>query len=295
MFALKNIWKGKPDLSERDQEISQTVPISSCDSECGSCTTKFPPSVKVDDGDIYKSAQPTGLHFIVPTSKADWAHDATGTSNTIENKISQWIGKHGADFVKEGSVKVSASSLPFDSMDPRCYKGEVNDVLILPYFVWIKKVDLDNVFPLLNELIPILIKSRDDKISPPTEIQRFKIEIAVEQAYVFLCSHRTRDKRCGITAPLMKKEMDHRLRELELYRDIGDDRPNGVKVCYVNHVGGHKFVANVQVYMKTGEIIWLAKCNPANAIPIIDETVLGGGKVWSKFVRVVQKTKGIEW
>jgi len=280
---------------KRDEEISQIVPLSSSNAECDGCYTKFPSCVKIDDSDIYNSAKPTDVHFIVPTSKSDWAHDATSTPNTVENAIVSWKDKYGDKIIKGGNFKVSTSSLPFDSMDSKCYKGEVNDVLILPYFVWLKKIDVVNVDSILNELIPVLMKSRDEGLELPKEIKGFKLEPALEQAFIFLCSHKTRDRRCGITAPLMKKEMDMHLRDLNLYRDITDDRPNGINVQFVNHVGGHKFAANVIIYMKSGEIIWLAKCNPANAKPIIDETILGGGKVWGDKVRVVQKTKTVEW
>ncbi|CAM9022686.1 hypothetical protein WICANDRAFT_35995 [Wickerhamomyces anomalus NRRL Y-366-8] len=295
MLGLSKFF-GKNNTDKRDQEISSILPLSSCNAECESCPTKFPSGLKIDeDSDIYNSAKPTDVHFIIPTSKTDWAHDATSTPNTVENAIVAWKDKYGDDIIKDGNFKVSTSSLPFDSVDPRCYKSEVNDVLILPFFVWLRKIEYQNVDQVLNKLIPLLIKLRDEGSELPKKIDNYRLFPAIEQAFIFLCSHRTRDKRCGITAPLMKKEMDAHLRDLELYRDVCDDRPNGINVSFINHVGGHKFAANVIIYMKTGEIIWLARCNPANAKPIIDETVLGGGKVWGDLVRVVQKTKSVEW
>lgn len=89
--------------------------------------------------------------------------------------------------------------------------------------------------------------------------------------------------------------MDFRLRETGNYRDYGDEREGGVHVVFVNHVGGHKFAANVIIHLRSGETIWLAKCTPKNSVPIIDETVLGGGKVWGDLVRMVQKDKSIAW
>ncbi|GMF06184.1 unnamed protein product [[Candida] boidinii] len=114
-------------------------------------------------------------------------------------------------------------------------------------------------------------------------------------AYVMLCSHKTRDKRCGITAPIMKKEFDLHLRELDLYRDISDNRPKGVNVIFINHVGGHKFSANVLINLRSGEDIWYAKCSPLNVKPIIDETILNHGKVFPEYVRIVQKYNPINW
>lgn len=33
-----------------------------------------------------------------------------------------------------------------------------------------------------------------------------------------------------------------------LYRDLHDERPGGVGIYFISHVGGHKFSANVMVY-----------------------------------------------
>lgn len=278
-----------------DEEISKVVPLSDCSHDCASCSTTFPSSVKVENGDIYNSAEPTACHFIVPTGQSDWAHDATSTPGSVENNIVRWIEKSSAGLFDNGSVKCATSSLPVDLMDPKAHARERGDVLILPFFVWLRKVDAANVSGVLTELIPELIEARENSTEPPSQVQGYTVDKSTSRAYVFLCSHRTRDKRCGVTAPLMKREMDYRLRETGHYRDVGDETPDGVHVTYVNHVGGHKFAANVIIYLKSGEIIWLAKCTPANAQPIIDETVLGGGKVWSDLVRVVQKERAIQW
>lgn len=295
MNFLQSIFK-KDHSAERDREISEVVPISECSHECESCTTKYPSSVKIDTSeDIYNSAKQTACHFIVPTGQSDWQHDATSTPHSIENNIVQWIEKESSGLFDHGSVKCSTSSLPIDFMDPKAMERQRGDVLIMPFFVWVRRVDAENVGAVLSELIPQLIKARNEQAQPPAEVQGYAVDNTEARAYIFLCSHKTRDKRCAITAPLMKKEMDARLRETGNYRDIGDDSEDGVHVSFINHVGGHKYAANVIIYLRTGEILWLARCTPATAKPIIDETVLGGGKVWGDLVRVVQKEKAIEW
>lgn len=293
MNALQNLFK----RTNRDEEISKIVPLADCSHDCVSCTTKFPSSVKIEDIDMYNSAKPTACHFVVPTGKSDWIHEATSTPNTVENAVVQWIeSKHSKGlFTTEGTIKCSTSSLPIDLMDPTCVNGERGDILIMPFFVWLRAVDAGSVCDVLTEVIPKLIAARANDSEPPTEALGYKLDKSPAHSYIFLCSHKTRDKRCGVTAPLMKREMDNRLRDTGHYRDVGDDSAGGVHVSFTNHLGGHKFAANVIVYLRTGEVLWLAKCTPANAKPIIDETVLGGGKVWGDLVRVVQKNKGIEW
>ncbi|KAL9093157.1 MAG: hypothetical protein Q9159_000516 [Coniocarpon cinnabarinum] len=65
---------------------------------------------------------------------------------------------------------------------------------------------------------------------------------------ILLCSQKTRDARCGQSAPLLKREFERQLRPLGLYRDLDDDRPGGVGIVFVSHVGGHKYSANCLIY-----------------------------------------------
>lgn len=284
-------------IDPKADEISKTVPLSDCSHDCQSCSTTFPSSLSISKEDMYNSAKKADLHFVVPTGKSDWEHNATSTPNTVENALSKWAGSKASEVcLPNGNIKVSTSSFPLDISDPRALKGQVNDVLVLPYFVWVRKIEHTQVDSVMSELVPILIQKREEgAVDIPKRIQGLLIEPSPALSYIFLCSHRTRDKRCGITAPLMKKEMEYRLRETGNYRDVGDDRPDGVHVTFINHVGGHKFAANVIIYLRTGEMVWLAKCSPKNAQPIIDETVLGGGKVWTDLVRRVHKEKSIQW
>lgn len=69
-------------------------------------------------------------------------------------------------------------------------------------------------------------------------------------AVILMCSHRTRDARCGQSAPLLRKELERHLRPLGLYRDLHDQRPGGVGIYFINHVGGHKYSANMMIYRR---------------------------------------------
>lgn len=124
-----------------------------------------------------------------------------------------------------------------------------------------------------------------------------------------MCSQRTRDARCGQSAPLLKREFERLLRPLGLYRDQHDERPGGVGIYFISHVGGHKFSANIMVYRRAdvvrkerdgeaeegvdgaklserkgeggtlgegAQCIWLARVRPEDCEGIIKYTVLQG-------------------
>ena len=117
-------------------------------------------------------------------------------------------------------------------------------------------------------------------------------------ALILMCSHRTRDARCGQSAPLLRKELERHLRPLGLYRDLHDERPGGVGIYFINHVGGHKYSANVMIYRRQGSIksgqektasadgepmhgeavqgIWLARVRPEDCENLVKYTVLQG-------------------
>ena len=127
---------------------------------------------------------------------------------------------------------------------------------------------------------------------PPT----YSIKACPHRAIILMCSQKTRDARCGQSAPLLRKEFERILRPMGLYRDLQDERPGGVGVYFISHVGGHKYSANVMIYrrqgpetqssagdMTEGELndeavqgIWLARVRPEDCEGIVKFTVLQG-------------------
>lgn len=122
---------------------------------------------------------------------------------------------------------------------------------------------------------------------------------------ILICSHATRDARCGQSAPLLRRELERHLRPLGLFRDLGDERPGGVGIYFINHVGGHKYSANMMIYRRAeprrsvqeqmanggtdaavggktttegeaAQCIWLARIRPEDCENLVRFTVLQG-------------------
>lgn len=304
-MGLLDIFKSSKGHTEELHELG--FEVADCSQECESCTTKFPSSIsfKEDEGgSLWGSTKPYGLHIVIPTNKTDWQHNALDVPGSLQKAVDDWSSS--ANFPglgKSSAIKVTVSSLSSLGLetDENYMNFQVGDMLLLPFFIWVKKVSIQDAGKVLDRLVPDLIALRDAeentfKFTSYPEFPGVSIEIDPQMAYVFLCSHRTRDKRCGITAPIMKKEMDMHLRDLGLYRDVSDDREGGVRVAFINHIGGHKYAANVIIYLrKSGKNIWLARCKPNNVVPIIDECIVEDGKVWPSKVRQVQRFKPVEW
>lgn len=209
---------------------------------------------------------------------------------------------------------LSASNIP----TPTCHNdySEPTTILLLPALTIIENVTPASV----PELITTYIDSALTNTSPPgpksipraiqdplpTESQ-LTSRPCPHKALILLCSQRTRDARCGQSAPLLRKELERHLRPLGLFRDLDDDRPGGVGVYFISHVGGHKYSANLMIYRRPdafgldlvergklgGEVcplpsnsinqeegasqcIWLARIRPEDCEGIIKFTVLQG-------------------
>ncbi|CAI7149657.1 CGH_3_collapsed_G0003340.mRNA.1.CDS.1 [Saccharomyces cerevisiae] len=295
-MAFLNIFKQKrgdeaSQLSAKGrEEISQSIKICKSDDAANEHSCSGDCKTEIEEGEqafaklkiehetpLLNSSKTPKIHFVVPTSQIDWQHDAClEDPKSVQYKISQWCDKNSAKFSNVGTGKTlncAVSSLPKDIMDIDVMRGTKNNVLILPYFIWLNDLRSDDVEATLDGLVPDLL---DENISREKLLEtRPNVAVARERAYVFICSHTTRDKRCGITAPYLKKVFDSKLQEHGLYRDNSDYRAEGVKIAFVNHVGGHKFAANVQIYLRNpNTLIWLGRVTPTIVPSIVEHLIV---------------------
>lgn len=185
------------------------------------------------------------------------------------------------------------------------------NVLLLPSFTVIEQVtpglvpDLIKYFvnPAPTTTTPLgshpELSSEDEQQQPTgiTALTPLRSRPCNHAAVILLCSQRTRDARCGQSAPLLRREFERHLRPLGLYRDLDDERPGGVGIYFISHVGGHKYSANCIVYRRrdfewyrkqanggkkeeddegAAQGIWIARVRPEDCENIVRYTVLQG-------------------
>ncbi|PWY87590.1 hypothetical protein BO70DRAFT_369579 [Aspergillus heteromorphus CBS 117.55] len=270
-------FKQAPSAEALFTKVDPAIDGEECLHDCASCTVKYPAKFDVDQEDnMYGNVNGWATHVLVATGKSDWVRDVADEEGSVMEAIEK--GGLGGD-TGNGKLKLSASNMPVPDEYHYADPGkQPTTVLLLPDFTII-----DQVTP---ALAPDLIKYFVNRASTTT----------TPLAIILLCSHRTRDARCGQSAPLLRKEFERHLRPLGLYRDLDDERPGGVGIYFINHVGGHKYAANVIVYRrgeggwargegeegqgKAGEGaaqgIWLARVRPQDCENIVRFTVLQG-------------------
>lgn len=278
-------------------EIAKILPLADCGDDCNTCPTsdtheRFPSSMKIEqDIPLWGSAPPFGLQILVATGKSDWLHDISEEQGSIAEQLQKSVDRYSK--IIGAKVKMNATAqAPNDEHE----EGSTSKVLLLPYFVSVENTTVDTVQDDLLKLIEAYNNnSSAAQLVNELQLSSAQVKLSNNLGYIILCSHKTRDKRCGITAPILKRTFETELRHHDLYRDpIGDDRPGGVQVILTSHLGGHKFNANVIIYLKTGQVIWMARVNPSHVEAIVKYTILQG-KVFPDMLRQAFKTKGVSW
>ncbi|KAF1911371.1 Sucrase/ferredoxin-like-domain-containing protein [Ampelomyces quisqualis] len=283
-----------------------------CLHDCSSCTVKYPRKFEIDETEeLFGHVKGFNTHLIVATGKTDWVRDVADEKGSIMEAVDK-----GSTKPSNGKLMLSASDIPVPN-----HSDESTTVLLLPAWQFIDNVSPANTPDLITNFInpgptnstPIQpraaastpAQSNGDAPSiPPTP--SLGARPCPHKYLILMCSQKTRDARCGQSAPLLRREFERILRPMGLYRDLHDERPGGVGIYFISHVGGHKFSANVMVYRHSSAVqlsgqtnggeqdgqevlldadreggeaaqcIWLARVRPEDCENIVRYTVLQG-------------------
>ncbi|KAK2591408.1 hypothetical protein QQS21_010893 [Conoideocrella luteorostrata] len=241
-----------PAYNELFKKTDPAADGDDCLHDCESCSVRYPRGFKIDEEDVlYGQVKGWSTHVLVGTGKTDWVRDVADEKGSVMEAISK------ADGPSNGRLMLSASNIPTPH-DTHDY-SEPTVVLLLPAFTLVDNVHPRNVHTLISELVnksptndsPLRPSSFPLSLpSPDPDIPVLGTKPCPHNVVILMCSQRTRDARCGQSAPLLRKEFERHLRPLGLYRDLHDERPGGVGIYFISHTGGHKYSANVMIYRR---------------------------------------------
>ncbi|KAI3973870.1 hypothetical protein MKX01_030446 [Papaver californicum] len=141
------------------------------------------------------------------------------------------------------------------------------DILIFPDMIRYRRLTHFDVDTFVEE---VLVK--DNEWLPGTPE-------ALSGTYVFVCSHGSRDRRCGVCGPALiarfKEEID--LRGVQ-----------GVSVSPCSHIGGHKYAGNVIIFSRSNDGVvsghWYGYVAPDD-VPLLLEQHIGKGEIIDRLWR----------
>ncbi|MCJ1234542.1 hypothetical protein MMC14_002503 [Varicellaria rhodocarpa] len=292
-----------------------------------------------EDGKVYGLFKPYATHMIVATGKSDWVRDVEDEKGSVMEAVRDCgvKPKNGRLMISASNMPIPSSSTTSDNpTDQPTTVLLLPTFTIIENVTPASVPELINhyVSPSITNTSPlpfppgpvppeaeVSAPARDDDSTISLKTQPggstsaqlipqalpdilptthpFSTRPCPHSALILLCSQKTRDARCGQSAPLLRREFERHLRPLGLYRDLNDERTNGVGIYFINHVGGHKFAANVIIYRKASmtlegrppagatvqekeaveqvdQCIWLARVRPEDCENIVKQTVLKG-------------------
>lgn len=291
-------------------KVVQEIDGKDCDSDCSSCVIRFPRGFSIEeDDDLYGNIKEWSTHMLVATGKSDWMHNVSDEVGSVMEAIQRTDVKPS-----NGMLKLSASNIPLPPLS-NGYAGPTT-VLLLPAWTIVENVTPGSVDRLITDFVdkspttyaPLEPLPISESLEPPLpSAEALSSRPCPHSAIILLCSQGKRDSRCGQSAPLLRKEFERHLREYDLFRNFDDERPGGVGIYFISHVGGHKYAANVLIYRKedafgideigrgtvegkllprprkdnerlegASQCIWLARVKPGDCEGIVKFTVLQG-------------------
>ncbi|KAK2747291.1 hypothetical protein FQN57_002189 [Myotisia sp. PD_48] len=301
-FSSQNVNSSEPGIIIGNDNcifpgVDPLVDGSDCEEDCLNCTIKYPAMFKTNqDRTIYGKIKPFTNHVLVATGESDWARKVEYERGSLMEAFRK-CSSSSSNNQDDPGLMISASNMsvnqPGEGGDEISRSGNNSpsedgwtSVLLLPAFLFVDRVSTVDVPEFMAQyIIPAKrtgIQSKSAVSGESSEAHlnnntKLRSRPCPRDYIVLLCSHKRRDARCGISAPLIKRELERHLRPLGLLRDEDDERHGGVGIFFVSHVGGHKFAANVLIYRKHAEqMIWLARIRPEHCEGIVKHTILNG-------------------
>ncbi|KAF7351324.1 hypothetical protein MSAN_01563900 [Mycena sanguinolenta] len=297
------------------------VPVSSAD--CRTCSDpceeghgEFPSRFTVDmETQMFGSVRPFCRQIVVSTGTTDWDREITWTSGSLASYIS---GAHQKTGASQAATKSDVPRLPgifnaSDSNELSILNGshrtisddhELGTVLVFPDFVIISGVPSSSAGAkmlwnsALDPRIPRILGSTPDEA-------RFNTWVLPYSAVITLCSHKRRDKRCGISAPKLESVFTDALHRrgwtvdtqiehiidppLEKFTGTAEEKEahviNTLKtlqtakkalILFNSHMGGHRYAGNCIIYTPSGTAVWYGRVSPHEVESVVENTIEGG-------------------
>ncbi|KAG0166886.1 hypothetical protein DFQ28_006819 [Apophysomyces sp. BC1034] len=244
-------------------------PADSLVEDCLTCADpcsehrQYPSTLSIDTVlPLLGSVKSYRRHILISTGQADWVKKIEKEEGTVAAALA----------AAESNNPTSWKNLITNTSMVSTYSNleDGHDVIVLPDNIIVSDVTPKNAHRFYD-----LFVAQQQQQQTYGPVDDMCVHKNPYDSMLLICSHKRRDKRCGITAPLLAREFDHVLRE----KDI-DDGEGGAAVLMVSHIGGHRFAGNVICYTHQGKRgIWYGRVNPCHCAPIVEETVLKGNVI----------------
>lgn len=302
-------------LKTADVPVS-TADCRSCAHPCDQDHDDFSNRLDIDmDSDMLGSVKPYRRQVIISTGKTDWEHEITETEGTL------------AALLKTANSSLGPSKKPRPTHDPlppglfshttagrlailngshkSFSRDESEDtVIVLPDFMVVSGVP--RTLAGAEALWKAAIDPALDRTGVTTQTDDLSTWVLPYSCLILLCSHKRRDKRCAVAAPILEKSFHHYLERegWEVHTDLYDltsepsletqtssttekeqlietqlrslHAEHRALILKNSHVGGHKFAGNCIIYTPRGAGVWYGRVTPHEVESVVKHTIIDG-------------------
>lgn len=205
------------------------------DADCNACVnpcddhSKYPSYLDIDrESPLLGSLKSYGRQFLIGTGKSDWPNKIEQDEGTLAANLQEILGPHPMEWM---TAVNNTSLVPSHSTK----QGAV-DVIVVPDNILIGNVGPDDAQLVYDLFVSAPLPTREThsvEYFKSLQLGDMTVQPNPYASIILICSHKKRDKRCGVTAPILGREFDHVLRELDI-----SDGEDGTAVLMVSHIGG---------------------------------------------------------
>ncbi|KAH7887956.1 Sucrase/ferredoxin-like-domain-containing protein [Phlebopus sp. FC_14] len=309
------------DLKAADVPVAE-ADCRACPHPCDRDHDDFTTRINVDmDSDMLGSVKPYRRQVIISTGQSDWHKEVTEAEDTFAALLCSTDDKlrNSVKLASGGNISQGHGRLPaglFTQDDTRrlailngSHRSFSRDpaqetVIVLPDFKVV--ADVPCSIAGAETLWSAALDPSYGRSGGKSRSDSLKSWVLPYSCLVLLCSHKRRDKRCAIAAPILEKtliqclesegwEAHTELEDLSSYPSLESSicgepdaeaafeaqlrtLPDQHKALILrnSHIGGHKFAGNVIIYTPRGASVWYGRVTPHDVESIVKNTIIGG-------------------
>ncbi|KAF8845716.1 hypothetical protein BDN67DRAFT_940581 [Paxillus ammoniavirescens] len=315
--------KDYDDLKAANVPVTEAA-CRSCADPCDQDHDDYTSKMTVDmESDMRGSVKPYRRQVIISTGKTDWDNEVTEADGTLAAFLRTANDKRGGGgkqpLDSDDRGRETRNPLPaglLEQNDTRrlsilngSHKTFSEDlaqetVIVLPDFKVI--ADIPRSLAGAEMLWTAALDPLYGRLGAQSRPDSLRSWILPYTSVILLCSHKRRDKRCAIAAPILEKmfiqylesedwEVHTELEDLSdspslesslsIYPDpeiafearlkaLRDERK--VLILRNSHIGGHKFAGNVIICTPRGASVWYGRVTPHDVQSIVKNTIIAG-------------------
>ncbi|TNY23737.1 cytochrome P450 oxidoreductase [Rhodotorula diobovata] len=188
-----------------------------------------------------KGEQEEGIPGVHPSSAAPLAEGAVSSKLCASDPSAS--GATDTHTMRLGSSILSSSFISSS------HEGHRESVIVLPDYKVVHEVEASRAAA--DELVKSYLRPEAGRAGVGELSGSLRSWPLPYHCVILLCSHRKRDKRCSIAAPLLISQFHH-------------------------HLEKHGFHGNAIIYFPNGTSVWYGRATPSDVGLIVDRTIMQG-------------------